>query len=371
MRVSTTYKLAGPKTFRRGSTKILSYWGTNMQNWEGSIREVVEPDGLRIELEEKCLYWLKTGDVSVFTEEELSALRVFLQTDQAGAEALIVAYDCEPGDYRQLFINGIKVHVYVAMKLFKDIWTKKMKEHGGLIEDFDIDMLCNTPIKDLRRNPRWKDLDLLIKSSDGWPLTERYYYLAKQTVHSANYDIQWSNFVMNILEKSGGKIVVDKKEGIRFLQTYRSLFPEIPTRNQRVARQVQDTRMIFNMHGHPYQITDYNLLETKMKEYYAWGPQSTVGEITRIAFSRLQEQIEDEHRRWDILADTHDSYLVQCPLLDIKDAIESMQKHMNQKLISPIDGAPFNMKSETNCGFNWAKYKPEVNELGLRELTWN
>ena len=43
---------------------------------------------------------------------------------------------------------------------------------------------------------------------------------------------------------------------------------------------------------------------------------------------------------------------------------------MNQKLISPVDGVEFNMKSECQVGFNWSGYKKDKNILGLRELSW-
>lgn len=370
MRNSTLYKLAKPITFRRSSCAMLTGHGSNLQNIEKSLREIYIPDGYTPELEQKCTYYLQTGDTSVFSEQELLTLRIFLQTDQSGAEALIVAYDCDPLDYRQLFIHNVKPHVYVAMKLFKDVWTRKMKDKGGLVEDFDIDVIDATPIGELKKNPFWKDLDALIKDSDNWSLQERYYYLAKQTVHSANYDIQWANFQMNILEKSGGKIAISKEEAERFLMVYRGLFPEIPERNRRVQAQAEKYRLVYNMFGMPYQITDWNVSGTSMKDIFAWGPQSTVGEITRIAFTNMQEYIEDNHKQWDVLADTHDSYLVQCPLTDVRDCAKQMQTFMNQRLTSPVDGVEFNMKSECNIGMNWSSYKKKTNEVGLQMPSW-
>lgn len=367
MRNSTIYHNS-PKTFRRSSRKILGKWGGNLQNIEKSMREIYIPDGITKELEPRCKYWLQTGDLTVFTEEELETLRCMIQRDQDGAEALVVAYDCEPGDYRQLFIHGVKPHVYVAMKLFKDIWQKKMKEKGGV--DFDIELISSTPIARLKLNPNWKELDSLIRDSDNWNLSERYYYLAKQTVHSANYDIQWANFIINILEKSGGKISIKKEQGMYFLQTYRALFPEIPESNQRIRRQVDQHKMLFNFFGFPYTITNHNILESTYKEYYAWPRQSTVGEITRIAFTNLYYFCMEEKKKWDILQDNHDSYLVQCPLKEVKECREKMQEFMNIELTSPVDGAVFRMKSESQVGFNWSNYKPGVNDLGLRELKW-
>jgi len=381
VRNTTLYKLAGPKTFRRASTALLKKrfvldgkivtkgWGTNLQNLEKGARKIYHPDGFKPEMKERLLWYLKTGDTDIFTEEELQSIRVFLQCDQSGAEALIVAYECYAGDYRKLFENNIKPHVYVAMKLFKDIWTRKMKERGGLIEDFNIETISSTPIPLLKTNPFWKDLDLLIKSSDNWPLSERYYYFAKQTCHSANYDIQKNTFILNVLEKSGGKVVIPAEEGERFLLTYRALFPEIPERNQRIAKQVKETRVLYNMFGHPYQVTNWNIDERDLKEYYAWGPQSTVGEITRTAFCDLYEFIRDNKKPYDILADTHDSYLVQCPLHYAIECKKSMQTFMAQPFESPVDGAKFRMKSEVNIGFNWSPKKDD-NVLGLQEPDW-
>jgi hypothetical protein len=666
-----------PVTFRRSSTKILEVpgfkgYGGNLQNIEKSMREIYIPDGFSDELKERCIHWLKTSDLSVFTDEELDRLRVFSQADQSGAEALIVAYECEAKDYRKLFIHNISPHVYVAMHLFEDVWVKKMKEKGGLIEDFSIQELKDTPIEKLKENPFWYDLSKLIKSSDDWLITERYYYLAKQTVHcmdketevltqdgwkqfdvllntdsvaiysnakeiffepvsmliypyngdmlffagdevnqfvtpnhkmvygsngvertemadyvfnllrpniptsgmykggsinlkswqikllvaiqadgniasstlvrfkfakdrkidrllsilkegnveyryknwvdttsagnivseidiynsdlikyflpkkewgswlltlsrdnlillidelknwdgtfsetylhkreeycsyiknnlewiktichlinkqgtlsehklginnrrhsiasrkskhkynglvyclqtstemflvrrkgkisvthnSANYDIKAPTFRMNILEKSGGKIFISKADAERFLLTYRGLFPEIPERNRHIRNIVAgdrgDFKYLYNIFGFPFCITEYEPGESTIKEYYAWSAQSSVGEITRIAFTDLYYFIQANKEKWDILADTHDSYMVQHPLRDTVGVHSAMSKFLNQKLLSPFDGTVFNMRSEVKTGFNWSPSSKE-NPDGLQSLEW-
>jgi hypothetical protein len=367
-----------PVTFRRSSTKILEVpsfkgYGGNLQNIEKSMREIYIPDGFRDELKERCIHWLKTGDLSVFTDEELDKLRAFSQADQGGAEALMVAYECEAKDYRKLFIHQISPHVYVAMHLFEDIWTKKMKERGGLIEDFSIQELKNTPIEKLKENPFWFDLSKLIKSSDDWNITERYYYLAKQTVHSSNYEIQAPNFRMNVLEKSGGKIFISKADAERFLLTYRGLFPEIPERNRRIRSIVESDKdnfkYLYNIFGFPFCITEYEPGESTIKEYYAWSAQSSVGEITRIAFTDLYYFIQENKEKWDILSDCHDSYMIQHPLQDTAGVHSAMSSFLNQKLISPFDGTVFHMRSEVKTGFNWSPSSKE-NPDGLQTLEW-
>lgn len=626
---------------------------------------------------------MNTKDLSVFTEEELATLRIFIQTDQSGAEALIVAYLCEAGRYRQLFQNKIKPHSYIGMHLFSHIWPSKMREHNLITgdSDFDIGVLMKTPIPELKNNKWWSVLAKLIKDSDDWSLKERYYYLAKQTEHcvdsktevltrigwqsvqdiacygeikdeiavyaangdisfeipsvwnsyhitdtmysfigdevnqlvtanhkmiyydnqkllakpakalqlhnriniptsglyiggnihepdwkikllvaiqadghwcmseaesathhlpkvifrlirnrkidrlrdilkesglrftdeqhancvtcitvfdledvvkyfnntkvwgswllnfstsnlrllidelkywdgtieqsdghkreeyssaietnidwlktichlvekqgtqsisreqfrlginnrkysiaryksvckdwtgtvycptvstgmflvrrkgkisvtgnSTNYDVHAPTFRMNILEKSGGKVVISHDEAVRFIDVKHTLYPEIRGSFHRwVQRQAEQHKMLYNLHGHPYTITSYEFLDSNWKELFAWIPQSTVGEITNIAYTRMFQYISEHKKPWDLLANTHDSYLLQCPLAEEKECGAKAREFMEQSFVSPIDGAPFTMGSETQSGFNWGVCK-KGNDLGLREL---
>lgn len=382
MRNSTTYKIAGPKTFRLSSSQILPKkimfegkikrkgWGGNLQNVEKGMREIYIPDGYSPALYEKCLYYLKSSDLSIFSEEERATLRIFVQRDQSGAEALIVAYCAEPGQYRELFKSQIKPHSYLAMHLFSEIWPDKMLEHNLISSksDFDIQELIKCPISQLRQHPFWSPLDKLIKSSDDWPLTERYYYLAKQTEHSSNYDVQPPMFRLNVLEKSGGKVVIEKEESERFLATKFSLFPEIKGYHRWVRQCAEKTKMLYNLHGHPYTITAWELIESKWKELYAWIPQSTVGEITNIAFTNMYQYVCDNNKHWDLLQNNHDSYLCQCPVGEEKECAAAMGQFLEQEFTSPIDSAKFSMRSEVQYGFNWSPAKKDKNLVGLREL---
>ena len=343
MRNTCIYKQAGTNTFRLASTKVFGRWGSNLQNIEKSLRKIYKPDPGYI----------------------------FVQVDQSGAEALIVAYCCVAGQYRQLFINNVKPHSYLAMSLFKHIWPKKMLEYRLIssASEFNIEDVIRTAIADLKNNPHWKNLANLIKESDDWSLQERYYYLAKQTEHSSNYDIRPPTFRMNVLEKSGGKIVISEQDSINFLQTKHGLFPEIKGSYHRyVERCAKDTRTLFNLHGHPYQISEFEIDDNALKELYAWIPQSTVGEITNIAYARMYEHILKYNLKWDLLANTHDSYLIQCPEGEAAECVERAREFMNQELTSPIDGVKFSMKSEAAVGYNWGSYKKDSNPNGLKGL---
>ena len=336
MRDSTTWVIGGPKTFRLGSRKIFKKWGGNLQNIEKSMRDVYIPDEGKI----------------------------FVQTDQSGAEALIVAYLCEAGAFRQLFLHGVKPHVYVALHVFRDVWAKRMKE----VQGFDIDTIIKTPIQALKSNPFWKDLDATIKDSDNWSLAERYYYLAKQTCHSSNYGIEPPTFRMNILEKSGGKIVITKEQSEHFLRTYHALFPEIQNWHGRVRSFALQHKMLYNLFNHPYTITSYRILDEHWKELYAWSPQSTVGMITNVAYAKMQSYIEENNLQWDLLTNCHDSYLIQCPIEEMQECAKKSKEFMEVPFTSPLDGTAFNMRSEVQAGMNWRPFHEKKNPLGLKEV---
>ena len=343
MRTTSQYKIAGTKTFRLASSKYFGHGG-NLQNIKKQLRVVFVPDEGKI----------------------------FVQVDQSGAEALIVAYCCPDGQYRKLFRHNIKPHSYLGMHLFKGVWRNKMIEHGLITstdDTFDIEAMCKTPIDLLKSHVHYKSLFGLIKDSDDWPANERYYYLSKQTEHSSNYDIKAPMFRMNVLDKSEGEVVISKEDSELFLATKHSLFPEIREGFHRYVRYCIDNhKVIYNLHGHPFVVTQPEILESKWKEWYAIIPQSTVGEITIIAHAYLQEYIERECRDWDVLANTHDSLLVQCPIAEALECATIMQKFMNQSFKSPIDGAEFQMKSEASAGFNWRPFKPGVNDKGLKPI---
>ena len=355
MRNSTCYKIYGTKTFRLASAMIMPKkvwfngktktkgWGGNLANVEKSLRQIYIPDPGKI----------------------------FVQVDQSGAEALIVAHLCRDGNYRALFKNGIKPHSYIAMHLFTDVWPKKMVEHRLIqsTSDFDIQELIECPIPQLKQHPFWRPLDSLIKKSDNWALTERYYYLGKQTEHSSNYDIKAPTFQMNILVKSGGKIVIDREQAERFLAIKHALYPEIKEDfHANVRRQAEATKILYNLLGHPYCISDYDIRESDWKEYYAWIPQSTVGEITNTAYHELQALIEENKLAWDLLANTHDSYMCQCPIGEERECAQTMQRFINRDLVSPFDGTQFQMKSEAVAGYNWAPHDEKKNPLGLKAI---
>lgn len=338
-RNSTMYGIGITNTFRLNSKAILKNnrtgfpgWGTNLQNIEKMMRKIYGPD------------WLKK----------------FLQADQSGAEALIVAYLAKPGKFRDLFKFNVKPHVYVALHLFK-------KECILERPDLDFELAVTLEPNVLTAHPQWKTINQFLKDTDDSPAERRYYYMAKQTCHSANYGIRGPTFQLNTLKKSEGKIALTRQQADYFLSFYRAMFPEIVAWNNETRDIVRATLVLRNLFGHPRQFTGDPNNSSFDQEAYAFVPQSTVAEITHRAYRDLQNYIEVNTKNWDLLANTHDSYLVQCLIEEELECAKMMKIFMEQELTGR-DGVKFRMKSEVQSGFNWAPWKEGYNESGLREI---
>jgi len=327
-RLTCSYNLAGTTTYRLSSRELLRLWGTNCQNIPKGLRKIVIPDNGK----------------------------VFVQVDQSGAEALIVAYLTRPAKFRDLFLHNIKPHVYVALHNFAEKWSQ-MPE---VINNADLIRALVAEPKDLKYVEGWAKIEKVIKSSDEWQANIRYYYLAKQTCHSSNYDIKARTFRLNLLLKSGGEVVKTIQECEQMLSRYHDkLFPEIKHWHMDVVSQVKRTSMLKNLFGHPRIFTGHQD-ESQWKEWLAFVPQSTVGQITNYAFTELQEELMDGKHPSDIdiLENNHDSILAQC-LPENKEYLGKLiASKLNRKLVSPR-GEEFYMKSEVQWSDkSWGEMEP-------------
>jgi len=331
-RNSTILRVDGTETFRLRSRMIFRKWGSNLQNIEKIQRQIYRADrGYNL-----------------------------IQVDQSGAEALVVAYLCKPGNFRKLFEHRIKPHTFVAMHLFRDVWARQ--GFAGF-----IDAAIASPIEILTSFPEWPALSKAIKDTDDNKPSERYYYLGKKICHSSNYGITPQAFALALLKDSDGQVNLSIRECERQLTAYFKLFPEIRQWQVSVESRVRKSKMLRNLQGYPRLYTQYIPKDKMPKDIIAWVPQSTVATISNIAFTNLQNYIESEGKSWHLLMNNHDSYLAEAPETETDACIEKMQEYMTPTLTAP-DGTVFQMRCETQVGKNWYNYHKTKNPDGLREI---
>ena len=314
-RITTAYNLAGTTSFRLASRRLLNKWGTNVQNFPKKLRKLFVPD---------------EG-------------KVFVQADQSGAEALVVSYLCVYGNFRRLFECGVKSHIYVALRLFSDVWAEKMGE--------PMDAYANADVADLVKMPRWPELRKLIASSDSWPAAERYYFISKMVCHASNYGMKAPTFRVNVLQKSGGAVNLSHKQATHFLNVYHKLFPEIREWHNTTVATLKRDRCLRNLFGYPRMFTQ--TIEPSMyKEAYAFVPQSTVGTITNMAFTDLYNNPRIRELQADVLQNNHDSVLLQCSPEAAEEVKQLACEALNREMVSPF-GETFTMRSEACVGNSW------------------
>lgn len=350
-RYTCAYNIAGTDSFRLGSRAVFKYkrgddeaklgYGTNLQNQKKEQRTLIKAD-----------IGYKLG-----------------QRDQSGAEALIVAYLCRHGKFRELFIHGVKPHVFVALHVFADKWRVRISNPSV------IDILLTLSPADLKSHPSFKEVDTIIKDSDNWPASQRYYFIAKMICHASNYGMKFPTFQINVLEKSEGAVELSTADCKKFLEYYHKLFPEIEDWHRRTQQQLLATRTLKNLFGEP-RIFNGHFDDNTFKSAYAFVPQSTVGQITNYAYAELQELCDQggtEHhpvKNWGFhpLQNNHDSILYQNFPEFEKQAGDLVGLHLAREMVSPVDGTIFRMKTELQVGYNWCPFKKEINPQGLIEV---
>jgi hypothetical protein len=338
--------IAGPRSFRRASKKILSgkskknpfiNFGGNRQNIAGELRYI----------------WVADKG------------KKLINRDQGGADALVVSLLCRQGKYRELFQNNIKPHAYLALQTFQDEWKNTFGREK-------VEEAVVTPIKDLKNLSYWKQLLDTIKDSDNWEPKRRFYYFGKKLGHSGNYGMKGEKLASVVREETEGQIILSSGICDQWLYTYHGkLFPEIQRDFQfGVMNYAKKHKQLRNLFGWPYNLTgrDIDKLSQKdLNELYSWIPQSTVACITLMALVEMQEYIEDNNKDWDILQETHDSITMQAPDNEVEEAAVKLGEFMKRELVSPIDSYKTRMGSSCQIGLNWGK-KLEDNPEGLEDV---
>ena len=303
-RFLSAYHPAGTDSFRLASSKLFDEWGGNGQNYnKDSLGMLVARPN-----------------------------HSFVQLDQDGAEARVVAYDAPAGRYRRLFELGIKVHTYVALIIFAQELTNTNKK---------LDY-ASVMLDELMQMPRMKEIFAEIKHH------ATIYDIAKRIVHGSSYRLGPRTMLRTILKFSRGRIRLTQAQCKAYQEIFFALFPEIRQWQQIIEMQARRNRLLVNHHGHSRRCEQI-ITEKYLRELISWVPQSTVGQITHNAAIEMDAHITTYRLPWMLVNQKHDSLVAECPDTDISECIEAMQFYLEQELEAP-DGSTYRMKSECKVG---------------------
>ena len=277
---------------------------------------------------------------------------VFVQPDQSGAEALVVAHEARDGNFRRLFANKIKPHTYMALQIF-------VQRFRGA---HPVDRYLGVDPTTLRGYEEWPSLQNSIQVDH-----PKEYKLGKKVIHAKNYDMGPRTFQVNVLEESAGQIALTFAEAKHFLATHEASFPEILELQRDIRERAAKDRILRNLFGYPRYFGGLwnNSLLRKM---YAFIPQSTVGTITNLCFTDTYYYIEKHNLPWTLLNNKHDSILMEVP--DTSEHREHadvvLQRNMGRELTS-TSGEKYQMKVGMSWGYNWGHASPG-NPEGMKEV---
>ena len=331
-RLRGSYNPRGTKFGRLSSSKTIFGTGTNFQNLPQEFKKFLVADP------GYC----------------------FLEVDKRQAEWVVVAYACGDANMMKAIDQGIDVHTHTASLMFSVSPEVIKYEHKLIGHTTDADAIA-----ELRNN----DLTVVAAMRDSgrrWPRTMSLRQCGKKSNHGLNYDEGPNGFAM-INE-------MDQAEAKRIVNLYHEIYPGIRLWYESVKRQLQKDRTLTNCFGRAVRFL--GAWDDKLwKSAYSMIPQSTVVDSLNGGMESLYENKEicgTTGLNGDVLAQVHDSILLQFPISKLTDrtVFEGLVQKITD-LTSPditYSNRTFKIASDYKFGINWGEHNTERNPGGMQEF---
>ncbi len=279
---------------------------------------------------------------------------VMLEVDKRQAEWVVVAYASGDANMLAAIDRGVDVHSHTASLMFNVSADLVKYENKLLGHTTDPEQ-----IKELRKN------DSTLNSLDvAWPRTMSLRQAGKKSNHGLNYAEGYRNFALiNEIEEGEAK---------RIVELYHKIYPGIRLWYEHIQKLLRDNRTLTNCFGRKVRFME-EWGESLFKSAYSMIPQSTVVDSLNLGMVKIYNDSElTEVLNLDILAQVHDSILMQLPIEVVKN--ESAFLRIMEKLntyTSPsmtYNGRTFTIATDAKVGFNWGEFNAETNPLGMADL---
>lgn len=327
-RMRASYNPRGTKFGRLSSSKTVFGTGTNFQNLPQDFKKFLVPDPGYI----------------------------FIEADKRQAEWVVVAYASGDANMVTAIQKGMDVHAHTASLMFNvstDIIHYENKLVGHLTDA--------AAIQEIRSKDK-----MLARLTGILPRAMSGRQCGKKSNHGLNYDEGYRQFAL--LNE------MDEKEGKRIHALYHRIYPGIKFWHKSIQRQLSDNRTLVNCFGRKVRFMD-RWGDDLFKSAYSMIPQSTVVD------SLNQGMIKIYNDEWitrdlnvDILAQVHDSILMQVPIAAIekKENYEELIRRINEYTSPTLcyNSQEFTIATDykVSCD-NWSGHNQEHNPHGMQDVS--
>lgn len=279
---------------------------------------------------------------------------VLVEVDKRQAEWVVVAYNSNDPNMIGAVTEGKDVHAYTASLMF-DVTTD--------IVEYEHQLVGHTTNPDLIKNLRLNDPVLSQIYVPTWPRGMSLRQCGKKSNHGLNYDEGYLNFaLLNEMEPV---------EARRIVNMYHDIYPGIRKSYEVTKRQLQKDRTLVNCFGRRVRFMG-EWGNDLWKSAYSFMPQSTVVDSLNQGMVRIyNDALITKVWNVDIIAQVHDSILMQVPLelANDKAAFSAFLQKVNDYTSPTLsyNGNDFKIATDTKVGFNWGGKHKVHNTEGMRD----
>jgi len=331
-RLRCSYNPRGTKFGRLSSSQTIFGTGTNFQNLPQEFKKfLVADEGY-----------------------------VFVEVDKRQAEWVVVAYVTGDANMIAAVEAGIDVHTHTASLMFNvspEIIKREHKLNGHTTNaEIVLENRKNDPLI----------YEAMRTCGKVWPRSMSLRQCGKKSNHGLNYDESYHGFAM-INE-------IDQSEAKKIVNMYHDIYPGIHVWYESVKYGLQKDRTMVNCFGRAVRfLGGWN--DDLFKSAYSMLPQSTVVDSLNIGMQRLYDDIAvcgTAGANADILAQVHDSILMQVPISYMKDPknfawlIEKIRHETSPEM--SYNERTFTIASDFKFGMNWGGHDENKNPKGMQEF---
>ena len=281
-----------------------------------------------------------------------------MEFDKRQAEWVVVAYASGDAGMISAIERGVDVHAHTASLMY-GVPIELVKYENSLIgHTSDAELIASIRAEDAR----------LVGELGGkfyqLPRTMSLRQCGKKSNHGLNYDERFRNFAL-INE-------IEEREAKKIIEMYHSIYPGVRLWYQHIQRQLSKDRTLTNCFGRKVKFLD-QFNDDLFKSAYSMIPQSTVVDAVNMAMVKIyNDEYLTKTLNIDILAQVHDSILIQVPIkhLTDKSTFDTIIERIN-RYTSPTmsyNGRDFVIATDAKCGMNWGEARKDTNPSGMVDI---